>query len=50
MPNNSFDPLLFLTGLLMLLAAVLSSKDDPGLTKLGTVGTGLILINLARKG
>jgi hypothetical protein len=47
MPNNL--PL-FLSGLLVFFAAILSSKDDPNLTKLGTMGIGLILMNLARKG
>jgi hypothetical protein len=46
MPNN---PLLFLSGLLVFFTAVLFSKNDPNLTKLGTMRIGLILMNLTKK-
>jgi hypothetical protein len=49
MTNNSFNPLPFLSGLLLFFAAVFSSENDPNLARLGTMGVGLILMNLARK-
>jgi hypothetical protein len=46
MPNN---PPLFLFGLLVFFAAVLFIENDPNLTRLGTMGIGLILMDLAKK-